>query len=306
VRRRGAAALLALTVLGGCGADRAPRDEPSDPAALLSAAQEIPGWSLVEGPTGYAPETLYEHLDGGAERYLAYGFRELAHARYCLGADPPACVVLDVFDMGGELGAFGIYRAVRPPAAEPRPWGAEGYRSGTFAAAWKGAVYVHGEADDEFPELGAMLEHLLADVCARAPGPAALPALLDPLPRGGLVPQSERFVPGDLLGHSFLPGGVLADYEFDGLRSELFFSDLGVDGEAAAAFARLRAHLEAFGELEREPPPLGDEAFRFRAPGLGAGTVLRVGGRIAGIHGKLDADAREAVLADLVAGLGAT
>ncbi|MCU0233552.1 MAG: hypothetical protein MUE90_05905 [Thermoanaerobaculales bacterium] len=304
MRRRSAAALLALTVLAGCGGGRAPRDEPSEPAALLPAAQEIPGWSLVEGPTAFAPETLYEHLDGGAERYLAHGFRELAHARYCLGADPPACVGLDVFDMGGELGAFGIYRAGRPPAAEPRSWGAEGYRSGTFAAAWKGAVYVHGEADDERPELTAMLERLVADVGARVPGAAALPAVLEPLPGGGLVPLSERFVPGDLLGHSFLPGGVLADYELDGLRSELFFSDLGGEGDAAAALAWLRAHLEAVGELDSERPPLGDEAFRFRAPGLGAGTALRVGRWVAGIHGELEADAREAVLADLVAALG--
>lgn len=304
MRRRSAEALLALTVLAGCGGGGAPRDERPDPVALLPTAQEIPGWSVVDGPTGYAPETLYEHLDGGAERYLAHGFLQLAHARYCLGTDPAACVSLDVFDMGSDLGAFGIHRAARPPAAEPRPWGAEGYRSGTIAAAWKGAVSVHGEADDERPELVAMLERLVEEACARVPGEVALPAVLDPLPTGGRVPLSERFVPGDLLGHSFLPGGVLADYELDGLRSELFLSDLGTDGKSAAALARLRAHLGERGGLDSEPAALGDEAFRFRAPALGSGTALRTGRWVAGIHGELGADAREAVLAELVAALG--
>jgi hypothetical protein len=207
--------------------------------------------------------------------------------------------------MGSELGAFGIYRATHPPGAEPKLWGAEGYRSGTIAAAWKGAVYVHCEADDDRSELTVMLERLVATVCARVLGAAALPAMLDPLPKGGLVPLSERSVPGDLLGHSFLPGGVLADYELDGLRGELFLADLGGKREAAAALAQLRAHLGAYGELDSEPLSLGDEALRFRAPGLGAGTALRTGRWIAGVHGELGADAREAVLAELVAALGA-
>jgi hypothetical protein len=305
VRRRSAEALLALTLLAGCGGGWAPRDGRPDPAALLPAVSQLPGWSLVDGPTGYAPETLYEHLDGGAERYLEHGFRQLAHARYCLGTDPLACVSLDVFDMGSDLGAFGIHRAARPPATEPRPWGTEGYRSGTIAAAWKGAVSVHGEADDERPELVAMLERLVEEACARVPGEVALPAVLDPLPTGGRVPLSERFVPGDLLGHSFLPGGVLADYELDGRRSELFLSDLGSDREAAQALVKLRAHLEVRGELDSEPAALGDEAFRYQAPGLGAGTALRAERWVAGIHGELGADAREAVLAELVAALGA-
>ena len=80
---------------------------------LPSAAVLDDGWRVVDGPTSHGPDTLYEYLDGGAERYVDHGFRRLVHARYQRGDDPLACVTVDVFDMGDALGAFGIFSAGR-------------------------------------------------------------------------------------------------------------------------------------------------------------------------------------------------
>ncbi len=202
--------------------------------------------------------------------------------------------------MGSALGAFGIYAAVRPPGAEVRPWGAQGYREETVAAAWKGPVYVHAEADDERPELAAVLEGLVAGACERLPGEGSMPSILEPLPVAGRVAQSERWVPENLLGHSFLPGGVLATYELGGLRAELYLSDLGSAAAAREGLQALEAHLAKWGRVEDGPEALGDAAFRYSDPTLGEGTAVRVGPHLAGIHGELGREQREAVLEALL------
>ena len=300
---RGWGAVLALALVVGCGGGEAPIEERSDLAGLLPGASRLAGWAVSDGPIEHVPATLYEYLNGGADRYLTHGFRVLLHVRYQLGAEPLACVTLDVYDMGSELGAFGIYGAARPPEVEVRPWGAEGYRVGTIVAAWKGSVFVHGEADDERPELIAMLERLVAGVCERVAGEASLPSVLAPLPVGGRVAQSERYVPTDLLGHSFLPQGVLATYEIEGKRAELYLSDLGSEAAAGKALEALRTLLSKWGSVKGEVTSLGGGGFRYSDPTLGAGTAVRAGSHVAGIHGEIGLETREAVLGALLEAL---
>jgi pimeloyl-ACP methyl ester carboxylesterase len=272
-------------------------------AALLPPAGSLEGWSLAEGPLTFRPDSLYEYLDGGAPRYLDYGFREAVHVRYAFGGDPLAAVTLDVYDMGSTLGAFGIYSSARPLEVAPRSWGAEGYRSETVAAAWKGRVYVHVEADDERPALVGMAERLVESVAERTEGETASPAILRPLPPEGRVPRSERYVARDLLGHAFLPGGVLARYALDGREAEMFFSELRDAPEAAAAAARFRAHYALRGTIVREAPAVGAGVFDYEDPVWGSGTVAVAGRFVAGVYGELSGEARRSLLGDLVAGL---
>jgi hypothetical protein len=244
-------------------------------------------------------------MDGGAERYLGHGFLNLAHARYQLGDDLLASVTLDVYDMGGELGAFGIYRSVRPSDAEPRPWCAEAFLAGTVASAWKGEIYIHCAADDDRPELIATAERLVEHVCDAIPGDATLPAILNALPQQDLVPFSERHVASDLLGHAFLPGGVTASYEIDGGKAELFFSDLGTEAAAADALAALREHYSKWGEITGGISDIGDDGFIATDPSLGTVYITRVDRFVAGTYGKPPMERQLLLLMRLLEGLRA-
>ena len=294
------AAMALMIAVAGC--TPAPPDERSTPslADLLPPVAEFADWAIADGPTEYSPDTLYEYLNGGAERYDAHGFRELLHIRYQRGEDPLASITLDVYDMGSELGAFGIYSAGRPADPEPRPWGAEGYRDGTITAAYKGSIFVHGEADDDRPELVEMLDGLMPRVTSAAEGSVSPPAIFASLPADHRSPGSERYVPENLLGHSFLPGGVLATYEIDGRRAELFFSDLCAETEAVDAIAALRAHFAKRNSITGDTPSLGDNGFRVTDPIFGQATVVRRGNFIAGIHGDLSVEEGEAILRRLI------
>lgn len=288
-----AKALCGVVVLAcafSCGQEDLPAPAESGLERLLPTASLGP-WVVAEGPLPYTRDSLWEYLNGGAPRYEAFGFERLVHIRYQLGDDPLASVIADVYDMGSELGAFGIYRSIRPPDALDRSWGAEGYRSGTVAAAWKGEVFVHASADDERPELIERMELLVSRVCEEADGGVSPPAILDPLPPEGLMPYSERWVASDLLGHAALGGGVVATYEIDGRRGELFFSELESDAVAQEVLDSYRNEKERWAEVADTPA-----GFRFQESESRSGTVLRSGRFVTGVHGELSVDAQDDLL----------
>ncbi len=306
--RRPVGFALVFVLLAGCRAATqggSPTPKPTARGAF-DLRQLIPpppvkaGWVASGEPLTYSPESLFEYLDGGAPRYVGYGFASLVQVRYMREEQPELGVTLDLYDMGRALGAFGIYSSARPPDVAPREWCAEGYRSGPVAAAWKDRLYVHVAADEERPDLALLAERLVAAVCARAPGDPSPPPLLAALPREGLLPRSERYIAADLLGHAFLPGGVLATYEKGGRRVEVFFSDLGTAAAAREAITRLRAHYGERGVPTSTGPAIGEISLRHSDGILGPGAVVAAGRHVAGIHGDLNEEAQARLLSRLV------
>ena len=297
--------IVVAALIVGCGSGEEPEVGGTGLAELLPAATSMVGWQIADGPTDYDSESLYEYLNGGAPLYLDFGFQGLVHVRYQLGEDSLSSVTLDVYDMGSDLGAFGLYRSGRPPEAEIRVWGAEGYRSGTVAAAWIGGVFVSAQADDEQQELIEFMESLVAQVAKSVVGGTSLPPTIDLLPGDGLVPLSERIVARDLMSHEFLPGGVLAIYRVDDAEGTLFFSELVGGPAVTAAMAGLRAHHEQWGAIGEDIDSIGDGGFRFSDPGLGPGAVVSTGSFVVGVHGGLPAEVQVDLLGRLVDSLAA-
>jgi hypothetical protein len=284
-----------LAALFACAQQGPPAPAGPDLERLLPDSAILEGWSIAEGPSLFTADSLWEYLDGGAPRYLAYGFERMVHVRYQLGDDPFASVSVDVYEMLTELGAFGIYSSIRPPHGTFYSWGAEGYRSENLAGAWKGVVFVHASADDERPELVETMELLVSRVCDGVTGGISPPTVLDPLPPEGLVPHSERYVASDLLGHAALPGGVLATYDIDGGRGELFFSKLENEAVAEEAVEVFRREKERWTEVSNAPA-----GFRFETPETESGTVLQSGRFVIGVQGDLPLNAQDDLLERLV------
>ena len=295
--------VVASALVIGCGSGEEPTVGGTGLAELLPVASSMNGWQIADGPTDYDSETLYEYLNGGAPLYLDFGFQRLVHVRYQFGGSFLSSVTLDIYDMGSELGAFGLYRSGRPIGAEVRDWGAEGYRSGTVAAAWKGSISIQGEADEDRPELIEAMEGLVAKVANSVDGGTSIPQIIDLLPRDGLVPWSERIVAEDLMSHAFLPGGVLATYRVAGDEGTMFFSDLEGEPAVTEAMAELRAHHEQWGEIVDDIDSIGDGGFRFSDPGLGSGGVVSTGFFVVGVHGDLPSEVQMDLLGRLVESL---
>ena len=292
--------LVVAALVVGCGPGEESAVGGTGLAKLLPAAASMNGWQMADGPADYDSDTLYEYLNGGAPLYLKFGFQRMVHVRYQLGDRSLSSVTLDVYDMGSDIGAFGLYRSGRPQGAEVRDWGGEGYRSGTVAAAWKGSVSIHAEADDDRVELIEAMEDLVAKVTNGVVGCTSLPQIIGLLPRDGLVPWSERIVAEDLMSHAFLPGGVLATYRVGGDEGTVFFSDLAGEPAVTEAMAELRTHHDQWGEIVDDIDSIGDGGFRFSDPGLGSGAVVSTGFFVVGVHGGLPFDVQMDLLGRLV------
>jgi len=144
----------------------------------------------------------------------------------------------------------------------------------------------------------------MAGVCSEIAGDESLPAILNRFPSDGLVPLSERYTGADLFGHTFLPGGLTAEYQIDGQGARLFFSDLGSEVAAGEAIASLRAYHSEWGSVIQEVPSVGTYGYRFSDPGLGPGIAVVVSGYVAGVYGDLESESQLRLLGILVDRLG--
>jgi hypothetical protein len=71
----------------------------------------IGGWSAAGKDAVYDRKTLYDYMDGGAEVYLAFDFRQVFVRKY---AGPGGKEIsLDIYDMGTPAEAYGIFSCDR-------------------------------------------------------------------------------------------------------------------------------------------------------------------------------------------------
>ncbi len=242
--RRGTAVLTTLAIL--CllapiaAASQARRASPE----LSALVPKLALWSLTEAPRSYFPDDLFEYIDGAAESYLGYDFRELLVADL-EKTGTEATLTLEIYDMGLPLNAFGIFAAERYPDNKVVGLGDLGYIEGEALNFLAGRFYVKMLAFG----LGEATESTLAEVGAKvAAGIKAgggLPALVGAFPKDNLVARSEKYVKKNFMGYEFLHDGYVATYKAGGREIEGFFIDAGSDKAAEDMLTKLLASLAA-------------------------------------------------------------
>lgn len=77
------------------------------PSSIFPTSGEIPGWSRLEEPEEYPGDKLYDLIDGGADLYFEYGFRNAVSGQ--LVDERKNIVQLDIYEMDDDSAAFGIF-----------------------------------------------------------------------------------------------------------------------------------------------------------------------------------------------------
>jgi len=159
---------------------------------------KIPGqileWNASGDDSVFNRKTLYDYMDGGAEVYLAYDFREVFVRRYVDSEENE--IVLDIYDMGSPAEAYGIFSCDRedPPAGIGQ--GSE-YGLGLLRF-WRGSSFVaitvsgnEEKAEKAVLELGKAVASILGP-----DGP--LPGMLDLLPKDGVQADKTSYFHNDV------------------------------------------------------------------------------------------------------------
>ncbi len=200
-------------------------------SSLLALLPEVPGWELAEEPRLYQPDNLFEYIDGAAESYLSYGFKELVVAQY-KRPDGPGTLTLEIYRLDSTKAAFGIYSAERYPESRFLDVGVQGYiedGSLNFVLTDKYVKLLSFEMG-EAAERVLMLFSQKVEKLAGEKG--AWPEALQLFPRAGLIANSEKFILRNFLGYGFLHDGYLASYRVNGQEFELFLVEGNSDEEA--------------------------------------------------------------------------
>jgi hypothetical protein len=195
-------------------------------------------------PQFYAGD-LYRYNDGGAEAFHAYDMVAMVH---CRRQEGDVQVVVDIFDMGSSLNAFGVYSSERSPDLRFVTIGAEGNATDFTLKFFQGLYYVKLTAFGG--STGASLMESLAKTIEQRIGAGkTMPAGLSLLPREGLVPHSEKYVKRSPLGHDFLGPAYMASYG----TSLLVVSEAGSATQAQEWLGLLAAHFRGTGKVAPWP-----------------------------------------------------
>lgn len=150
--------------------------------------ETVDGWQASQD-TVYTPDNLYDYINGGAELYLSYGFKDVLSRTYVRPEQPD--ILVDIFDMGRAANSFGVFAHTREVVDTTFGQGSQ-YTSGSLVF-WKGRYFV---SIFTFPEtkaskaalmtLGNQIEQAIAEK-------GELPAILNLLPPSNRVEASVRY-----------------------------------------------------------------------------------------------------------------
>jgi len=228
-----AAFILAAPILASCLALD---------AQTPHAFPDVQGWNRTTKIQQFAPETLFEYIDGAADGFLAYAFQGLQVAEYTRASK--GSVVIEIYRHASPLHAFGIYSQEKSDSGPFEAIGAQGYVAPPILVFYKGDHYVKINAYDLGAETEATLRAFAKAQEACLNGPAALPAELAFFPKEGKQPNSERFVLDNVLGYAFLHNGFTAEYSAAGSKFQMLLIK-GKDAlEARTMLAALLAQAQ--------------------------------------------------------------
>ncbi len=151
--------------------------------------KSILGWEAVLKDAVYDRQTLYDYLDGGAEVYLAFDFKE-AFVRKYTGPGQKE-IALDIYDMGSAGEAFGVFSCDRQD--EEAGIGQESEYGPGLLRFWQGPYFVSVTAgsDEQAAEKAVLALGRAVAACLGPPG--TKPELLHYLPPAGLRPKRTSY-----------------------------------------------------------------------------------------------------------------
>lgn len=281
-----AAVALAVCLTLGCATTTAPeaaQAAPPSPKDALPTPTFADGWTALE-TAAYDADALFEYINGEADLYYPYGFRQAASALY-VTEDETSATSIDagVFHMGSPLDAFGIYSNYRGGRGDQVDIGADARISDQQLVFYQDAYFVRvtivGRHDDPRSALTACGSAIAERLPESAP-PGEL-ALID---AEGVDPDTAVYIAQSLLGYAFFPRGLLANAAEDyGARARVFVVLAADDAEAEGCLAAYLAYLDERGATHEaaddgtvlaQDPLHGNTLIRCRGPYVYGATGL--------------------------------
>ncbi len=194
----------------------------------------------------YQKENLHEYVNGHAEFFIGAGFRELIVGEYGTGKESGgAQVVVDLYDMGKPLHAFGVVTEESQPGAQPSAIGEMGSLDSRGLRFILGPYYIKISAFDDGEQLERLGQLFVESIGQVGKGVARFE-----FPDFG-PPLTTRFIKDNYRGLDFFDHVLERAFEWQGQKIQLFLV-----GDSPLASQEIRDRLLAFYQkdgIEVEP-----------------------------------------------------
>jgi hypothetical protein len=137
----------------------------------------------------FVGKKLFDYMNGGAERYLAYGFTDIVVRGYQKGETKAN---IEIYHMAGPQEAFGVYAFAAK--SNKTDIGIPSSLGRGMLSFHKGDNYVRIVAMSNAPKAAPLLIALAKKLQAKMPGKSEIPPELKNFPEGA-QPGSYRFLP---------------------------------------------------------------------------------------------------------------
>ena len=154
---------------------------------LMPGAME--GWQIEGEDTSYGPKNLYEYIDGGAELFLSFGFRQVRSRIYTAPDQPD--IIVDIFDMGSSQNAYGVFSHSRE--TEDTTFGQGSQYDPGLILFWKDRFYVSILFTPETEKARDAAFRIARHIEQKIPRKGELPQILKFLPPDSLLKETIRY-----------------------------------------------------------------------------------------------------------------
>ena len=154
-----------------------------------SVPGEMHGWKAQGKDEVYNTETIYALINGGAELYLSYGFREVFVRRYTEPGKQE--ISLEIYDMGHSEDAFGVFSSERQDEDIGIGQGSE--YGGGLLRFWKDRFFVSLTSAGEETQVRGVMIQLAKETAKAIRKEGSKPRLVTLLPEKGLQERTIRF-----------------------------------------------------------------------------------------------------------------
>jgi hypothetical protein len=249
-------------------------------AGLSTYFPDIEGFTAKGSPAIYDPDNLYNIIDGAADVYLDFEFRELATQTYEKNEDES--LIIEIYRHENPDYGFGIYSHERVYGVSNFvDVGTQGYYEEGILNFFKGSYYVKMRAYGMENEESALLD-IARSIDAKLPGENSFPEEINELPFQNRTFNRERFVPRDFLGYPFFKMAFSASYFAPHLPMGSFTFFI-LRGESADDCRNMLMEYRRFLELPEEE--IREGRHTFDDPYYGTMAMLWEGNRIKGMYG---------------------
>ena len=186
---------------------------------------EATGWAKYRPMQHYEGEDLYEYINGGAEIYHEYGFKQVVVQDYINEAGNSISV--EIFEMTSPASAYGIYTFKTHAKGKKVHVGTDAQLADYYMNFWKGPILVTLTGFDETKETRQALLNIAARVDSKISVSGERPPIVSFLPEENFEVQSLKYFTGIL--------GLRNSHPFFNLMIVGF--EQGIKGDYAGGFS---------------------------------------------------------------------